>query len=313
MKISVIVCTRNRAPLLTQCLASIHASLKFAALEEAEILVVNNASTDDTCLVLEEWKQKSDFTLTILTEERVGISYARNLAFREAKGELLICTDDDCRLEENHIKKSIELYSKDESPVLRFGAVHLGNQEDWPMTINTYPYPRAWQKNDVDLEPIHMGNISGGNMLLPRKILESAGFYDECFGNPLIPGGEDADFGFRVYLSGYRIEYVPELIVQHYHGRQNEKAVWNVIKNYSIAAGALYAKYALKHPHICKKLCSRKSKTVKSNHQETTPDKRSIMIRKLHARAKIYYFVGIYRYLTLKVQQFFHIDRVQRN
>ena len=60
MLISVIICTYNRADKIVKCLDSIHESLKNAPsvdAQNAEIVIVNNNSTDNTVDIIEQWTQ----------------------------------------------------------------------------------------------------------------------------------------------------------------------------------------------------------------------------------------------------------------
>src|SRR5580693_3507353 len=102
MKLSVLVCTRNRSHAIIPCLDSIAQSLANAAPLDAEIVVINNASEDDTGVVLNQWASKSPFPVSLQFEPRKGASYARNCGLRAARGSLLVWTDDDCRLAPDH-------------------------------------------------------------------------------------------------------------------------------------------------------------------------------------------------------------------
>lgn len=85
--------TRNRAERLAQTLRNLEA-VDVPAPVEWELLVVDNASTDETPAVLQrDWS----LPLRALREERDGKSHAANLATERARGALLVWTDDDVR------------------------------------------------------------------------------------------------------------------------------------------------------------------------------------------------------------------------
>ena len=48
------------------------------------------------------------------------------------------------------------------------------------------------------------------------------------------------------------IEYVPDLLLFHHHGRRQASQGYNVIRNYLIASGGLYMKYFFKSPALCR-------------------------------------------------------------
>jgi glycosyltransferase involved in cell wall biosynthesis len=93
MMISVVIASRNRAPLLASTLA---------ALERQdwpgcpfEIVVVDNASTDDTAHVIDEAVSRRRVPVMGLREDRPGKSHALNTAMAHARGDILVLTDDD--------------------------------------------------------------------------------------------------------------------------------------------------------------------------------------------------------------------------
>jgi glycosyltransferase involved in cell wall biosynthesis len=93
MLVTVAICTRNRSRLLSQALESMKA-LVIPPGVEWELLVVNNNSTDTTDRVIES--SASFLPIRRLFEPKTGKSNALNLAVREARGEYILWTDDDC-------------------------------------------------------------------------------------------------------------------------------------------------------------------------------------------------------------------------
>ena len=91
---TVAICTWNRAPLLGRALESL-AALEIPAGVRLEILVVDNGSSDETPAVLRE--HASALPLRALAEPEPGLACARNRAIAEARGELILWTDDDVR------------------------------------------------------------------------------------------------------------------------------------------------------------------------------------------------------------------------
>jgi glycosyltransferase involved in cell wall biosynthesis len=96
MRVSVLICTWNRAALLDKTLDEV-ARLRVPAGVDWEVLVVNNACTDDTDAVLA--RHVPLLPLTRLHEPRPGKAHAANLAVQHSRGDLLVWTDDDVRLD----------------------------------------------------------------------------------------------------------------------------------------------------------------------------------------------------------------------
>ncbi len=304
MKISVIVCTYNRAKRLSSCLDSIEKAISHSALSDIEVIVVDNASTDNTQEVLNSWKDSSGLAVKVVFEPVQGVNAARNCGFRASLGDLIIYIDDDCVLEENYISKTLEYYAADNVPIMRFGAVHLGDTEDWPITVKTYPKSQIWDKNDKNTPYLRTGDIIGCSMIFPRQIIEKIGEFDELFSTKQVPGGNDTEFGFRVYLAGFQIEYCPDIIVRHFHGRQDIDAVRKLVRKYCVGGGAVYAKFLFSHPHIQAKLSPHKNQKLENTGSQ---DPRELEIGLLYSKEKVFFLIGFIRYFELKIKNLFKL------
>jgi glycosyltransferase involved in cell wall biosynthesis len=140
VKLSVIVATRNRASAITPCLESIAASIAHAALLDAEIVVVDNGSTDNTAEIVRGWAASSGVPVEPLSEPLAGKSHALNRALRAARGELLAFTDDDCRWSKDYVSQLLRYDESDGNElVLRGGRVELGDTTDLPLSIKIAP------------------------------------------------------------------------------------------------------------------------------------------------------------------------------
>jgi hypothetical protein len=90
---------------------------------------------------------------------------------------------------------------------------------------------------------------------MSRVILTSVGDFDVRFGaGAPFRAAEDADFIYRAYLNGHRVDYAPTLVVRHFHGRKNLSEIAKIHHNYSVGNGALYLKFLFKSPRLAKHL-----------------------------------------------------------
>jgi glycosyltransferase involved in cell wall biosynthesis len=259
MMLSVLVATRNRADAIAGCLDSISASLASAAPLDAEIVIVDNGSGDETSAIVKQRATTIPFPVRLLFEPRVGISVARNLALRMAKGELLAITDDDCRLCKEYVSQLLHHDASDgEELVLRGGRIELGDPTDLPLTIKTTPTPLRFNRRmNPAMNPTRrdtiIGQFSSCNMTMRRTVFERLGLFDERFGpGAIFEAAEDGDYLFRAYLADITLEYVPDMTVLHYHGRKQKPDGFKLMRSYSVGSGALYAKYFFKHPNLCR-------------------------------------------------------------
>jgi glycosyltransferase involved in cell wall biosynthesis len=248
MQLSVIVCTHNRKQMLIGCLDSIANSLSRAQPLEAEIVVVDNASEDGTAAAVAEWSARCRFPVQFLYEERRGPVPARNCGFRAARGTLLVFIDDDCLMDEDYASNALRCDARNPEMVLYGGRVELGDPTDLPLTIKTDRTPRRWNIAMRSARHENLGNcLHGCNMMMRRSLLGKVGPFDERTDN-------DIDLVYRCYIAGITIEYVPEIAVFHYHGRKTATEGYKVFRIYMIQMGALYAKYLLREPELCRQI-----------------------------------------------------------
>ncbi|HEV2363400.1 MAG TPA: glycosyltransferase [Caulobacteraceae bacterium] len=245
MKLSLTVCTRNRADKLTACLDSMAAARARAGLSEAEIVVVDNGSTDGTSDLTRAWAARTGESVNLVFEPRAGLSRARNAALAAVTGEIIAFTDDDCRLDENYVVDLLRHDAGDEAPVLRGGRRELGDPEDLPISIYTYGSRRVWSRASAEMKRLGLdGFIAGANMAARRTLFESVGPFDIRLGaGTNLPGGEDTDYYYRTYQRGFTLEYVPDMAIYHHHGRRDRETARRLYECYWRGRGALFVKH----------------------------------------------------------------------
>src|SRR5262249_41198831 len=94
MHYSVLICTQNRCQLLPKTLHAV-ARLRAPAGLDWEVVVVDNASTDETRARVEECQRGYPVPLRYALEPRPGHSMALNTGVRACRGEVVAFTDDD--------------------------------------------------------------------------------------------------------------------------------------------------------------------------------------------------------------------------
>ncbi len=220
--ITIAICTFNRASSLRKTLASIAACRVPAGLP-CELVVVDNASTDDTRAVVGEFS--AALPLRYIFEPAQGLSHARNRAIAETgNSSLLLFTDDDVRVEPEWIAAFAA--AADAHPEADFfgGCVK-------PLFEGGRP---GWLHDEnMDLLDGLFVNYDPGSesrWILPGAILPvgaSMGFRRDCFagGNFFrtdlgvngrsLGRGEDTEFLSRLLQSGRRGYYVAGALSRH--------------------------------------------------------------------------------------------------
>jgi glycosyltransferase involved in cell wall biosynthesis len=254
MKVSVILATKNRGAALVRCLESIAVAYAKASPIEAEIVVVDNGSSDNTSEIVQAWKNTASWPVKAMVEPGRGKAVALNRGLRVAEGDLLVFIDDDCRMSAEYVNDLLRHNDADRGPVLRGGRIELGDPNDLPFTINTCPTVKQWSlaANSARYDRL-AGYINGCNMALRRSLMERVGLFDENLGpGAPLPSGDDLDYIYRAYLLGTLLEYVPDMTVFHDHGRKTNEQAIRLFRNYMTGNGAMTVKYLFRHPNFAR-------------------------------------------------------------
>ena len=114
MKISVIVPVYNVENYLEKCLNS----LVNQTLQEIEILVINDGSTDDSQKIIEVFQSKFPQKIKTFAKENGGLSDARNFGIERASGNFLAFVDSDDYISENMLQEMYDLAIKNEAELV---------------------------------------------------------------------------------------------------------------------------------------------------------------------------------------------------
>lgn len=105
VNISIIIPNYNQSIYLEECINSVLSQ----SLQPLEIIIVDDKSTDDSIMVIEQIRAKNECVRLIALEKNRGVSYARNVGLRQAQGELVSFLDaDDFYFNTDKLKNEIE-------------------------------------------------------------------------------------------------------------------------------------------------------------------------------------------------------------
>jgi glycosyltransferase involved in cell wall biosynthesis len=220
MRITVILCTYNRAGSLAKALESVAAS-KLPASVNWEVLVVDNNSSDQTRQVVEDFPQRYPGRFRYLFEPQQGLCNARNAGILNARGEILAFMDDDVTVEPTWLQNLT-------------AALHEGQ---WAgaggrtLPSLTCPLP-SWLSikepynlggalgalYDIGEEPVELYRAPyGTNMAFRKSVFEKYGGFRTNLGRcgDSMLSNEDTEFGRRLMAAGERLRYEPSAIVYH--------------------------------------------------------------------------------------------------
>jgi glycosyltransferase involved in cell wall biosynthesis len=219
MDASVIIGTYNRAATLEMMLTSLRNSIvdrKYSW----ELLVVDNNSSDWTRQVVDRMAHDFPCPVRYLFEGRQGLSRVRNLGIAEARGELLLFTDDDVIVHPGWVQEIIIGFASHDCLGIGGKIEAVWEQEKPPWYSNTGPYRLFGAIIEYDFGDDIQEAVSppfGANMAFRRDAFRRYGLFRTDLGisgkNRIV--GEDTDFSLRLLRGGDRVLYLPSAIIHH--------------------------------------------------------------------------------------------------
>lgn len=213
-KVTVVICTYNRAKLLRQTLAGV--ARQDYPVTQLEVLVVDNNSADDTRAAVAEFAGGPHVPRLVL-ETAQGLDHARNCGLAEASGEILLFADDDILVEPDWVRQIAAPFGDDSAK--RIGCV--GGEvvpvfpDGLPAWIREWHAPLAFRADAGPLPP--RNSPMGANFAFPRWVFDQVGPFATGLdrkGASLFGGG-DGEMVRRVRHAGHQVWFAPAASVQH--------------------------------------------------------------------------------------------------
>jgi GT2 family glycosyltransferase len=277
--VSIVIVTWNGRQYLDACLNAVAAQNGVPA----ETILVDNASTDGTIGYVRE--RFPSVRLVALPENR-GFAGGNNAGVREARGRYVALLNNDAVPEQGWLQAL--LAGVDEDAGFALVTSRIVYMHD-PGVIDSagdglLAWGGAFKRHhgasvDAARESIEVFGVCGAACLMPRRVFEELGGFDEDF----FASHEDVDLSYRARLLGYRCRYVADAVVRHhgsatigrvsgfavFHGQRNLE--WLYLKNtpmalllttfpghaiYVAAAGVHFARVGALGPFIRAKLAA---------------------------------------------------------
>ena len=238
--VSIIIVNYNTADLILDCIKSISAKTDGIVYE---IIVVDNASRDDSVIRLES--AFPGHVSVVSSTENLGFGKGNNLGVKYASGRYLFLLNPDTYLLNNAIKTMADfldthpeagivggdLYFPDQSPAssfcLKFDTPESEHEAaSWKSLISgKLSAKTAHLKGSSKLEgfnyselPIQVGYIFGADMMIRQELFRSLGGFDPEF----FMYAEEEELSWRVKKAGFEIVNLPDARIVHLEGASTQ-------------------------------------------------------------------------------------------
>ncbi len=198
MKVSVIIPVYNRAGLIRDIIDA----LLSQKIPPFEIIIVDDGSTDNLMDAVK------DYPVRYVYQENRGPASARNLGSSLADGDILAFIDSDCIPEKDWLLKLIEGFDNDMIGVVA-GSYSIANPES--LLSRLIHEEIKWRHMRFGIFIKAFGSYNFG---IRKKLFEEIGGFDESYRRA---SGEDNDLSYRVIKAGYKIRFLSDCLVRHYH------------------------------------------------------------------------------------------------
>ncbi len=241
MQLSIIIVNYNVKYFLEQCLQSVLLATKNCT---AEIFVVDNNSTDGSKQFLEPLFKEVHF---IWLPKNMGFAKANNIALAKTSGDYILFLNPDTIVAEDSFEKTIA-FLQNNTAIGALGVKMIdGSGQFLKESKRAFPSPSISLFKILGLATLfptsklfakyHLGNLSanennevdvlaGAFMLIPKKVLEVVGSFDEAF----FMYGEDVDLSYRIQKAGYKNYYFAETTILHFKGESTKKGSLNYVR-----------------------------------------------------------------------------------
>jgi GT2 family glycosyltransferase len=224
MDLSVIIVTYNSSPFIEGCLRSLTEQLKGLSYE---LILVDNASTDETCRVIREGFPDA---LLIRNPSNIGFGRANNLGLNRARGEFVLLINPDTLWKRGEIREAVQ-FLRDHPGIGGLGCRLLLEDGSWQKSHGHFPtlgrelkeafylprlFPeRPWSKGMLIYRekegtgPVDW--VSATFFLCPKEVILGIQGFDERY----FMYYEDIDLSSRIREKGKEIFFYPKIEIVH--------------------------------------------------------------------------------------------------
>ncbi len=241
MKATVVIPNLNGAGWLKDSIESIWAQ----TMQDLELIVVDNGSTDESLAIAQSYQGRPGYTL-IQNDTNTGFSHAVNQGIRAAKGEYVALFNNDAFAEPDWLENLIAAAEQDgrifavSSLMIRHFERELADDAGDYVTLLGFACKRGdGMKASRYQKPGRVFSACGGAALYRKSILDEIGLFDETF----FAYYEDVDISWRANSLGYKNVYCPTARCYHICGATTGAVRYNPFKSIQSGRNSILLPY----------------------------------------------------------------------
>ncbi len=229
--VSIVIVTYNGGSFVSRCLDSV----RKCRYRPIEVIVVDNASMDETADILLEISERWHEVKVIKNDTNQGYGGGNNVGIMSARGKYVILLNDDTVVQENWIEPIVTAFEGDDSIsaiqprilLLNEPELHdeIGSSPTWTGFLRHIGVRAPAVEQGLAVREIFSGK--GAALALRRSTLDEIGLLDESY----FAYFEENDLCWRIWLVGSRVLYTPASTVYHEGaGTWSRNPKWNLVR-----------------------------------------------------------------------------------
>lgn len=213
---TIAICTHQRSTALAPCLD--HLWRQVEGWTGIEVLVIDNASRDDTIAVAVDAITRAPCPARVVSEPALGLSNARNRAIDETQGDLLIYLDDDAFPHPGWLGALLQAF---DDPAVEAAGGPIDPRFDGPLPDwlgpSYLPYLSAWDRGPEPHALTYNEYPRGANLALRRVVFDRIGRFSPHLGRrgTRLASCEEIELCLRVERTGGTVLYAPGARIDH--------------------------------------------------------------------------------------------------
>lgn len=217
--ISVIIPTYNRKEALIKAVDSVLSQ----TYTNFELIIVDDGSTDDTSLMFKD-NDNENGKIKYIYQENGGVSKARNIGIKFAKGEFISFLDSDDEWFPKKLEKQIDFLKKNKNiKICHTNEIWIKNG----VRINQHNKHKKYG-GWIYQKSLYLCLISPSAVIIHKSVFEDVGMFNEEF-----KAGEDYDLWLRI-TPYYEIGFLDDFLIKKYGGHEDQLSIQWGIDTYRI-------------------------------------------------------------------------------